>query len=66
MITILADPVDMANDVADSSLLSQAFKARQQYPTQPQDACFSLLVLQDQSHNCNYVTRMGSGCCDCH
>ncbi len=49
MITILADSLDMANDAADSSLLSQGFEARQQYPTQPQDACFSLLVLQDQS-----------------
>jgi hypothetical protein len=25
-----------------------------------------LLVLQNQSHKRNYVTRIGGGCCDCH
>lgn len=66
MIAILADSVDMANDAADSSLLSQDFERRQQHPNQPQDARFSLLVLQNQSHKRNYVTRIGGGCCDCH
>src|ERR1700726_375230 len=56
----------MANNAADSSLLSHGFEARQQYPTQPQDACFSLLVPQDQSHERNDVTRMGGRCCDCY